>query len=86
MWACRFLKPKTRSIIPTFKNFLKQNHDIPKLWFEETFLEVAFRTHFFFRIFKFVSYLSMYFIIMVLLMDIKDKEYYEKCDYRYYYF
>ena len=35
MWAYRYINKETRLQVPTFKTFIKQNHDILKLWCEE---------------------------------------------------
>lgn len=35
MWAYKFIKKDTRLQVPSFWTFLKQNHDILKLWCEE---------------------------------------------------
>jgi hypothetical protein len=42
--------------VPTFSTFLKQNHDILKLWCEETHEPVEDRINFLLRILRFAFY------------------------------
>ena len=69
MWAYKFLRKETRLQVPTFWSFIKQNHDILKLWCEEVWEPYEDRTIFVLRIAKFFTYLLMMFLIVVALIN-----------------
>ena len=65
--------------MPTFSTFLKQNHDILKLWIEETHEPVEDRINFLLRILRFAFYFFLLFILVVAMVDPKDKFYSDEC-------
>jgi hypothetical protein len=79
MWAYKFMKKETRLQVPTFSTFLKQNHDLLKLWCEETHEPPEDRTIFPLRILRFFVYLLLLFLLIVALIHPKDTYYREEC-------
>lgn len=79
MWAYKFIKKETRLQVPSFKTFLKQNHDILKLWCEEVQEPLEERIIFPLRILRFVVYFFMLFLLIVGLINPQDSYYQEQC-------
>jgi len=82
MWAYKYVNQETRLHVPSFKTFLKQNHDILKLWCEEEQEPLDVRTNFSLRILRFTAYLFMLFLIVCALINPQDRYYAEECDKR----
>ena len=82
MWAYKFIRNETRMQVPTFSTFLKQNHDLLKLWCEETHEPVEDRINFLLRILRFGCYFFLLFILVVAMVDPKDKFYSDECEKR----
>lgn len=79
MWAYKFIKKETRLQVPSFSTFLKQNHDILKLWCEEVHEPVEDRIIFPLRILRFTNYFFLLFLIIVALIGPQDKYYNDEC-------
>ena len=77
MWAYKFLKKSTRLQVPTYSNFLKQNHDLLKCWCEEEHEPLDERIMFPLRVIRFICYMMLILIFIHVLVDPKDKYYYE---------
>ena len=75
MWAYRYINKETRLQVPTFKTFIKQNHDILKLWCEEIQEPMDERVNFTLRIFRFATYCFLLFLIVILLVAPQDLYY-----------
>lgn len=82
MWAYKYLNEDTRLHVPTFRTFLRQNHDIFKLWCEEVWEPLENRTNFMLRIIRFATYFFMLFLLVCALVDPKDRYYSTECDKR----
>ena len=46
MWVYKFADKETRQQVPTWKTFIRSNHDSIKMWLENTTEIVAWRVHF----------------------------------------
>ncbi len=79
MWAYKFLKKETRLQVPSFWTFLRENHDILKLWCEEVTEPLEDRTIFPLRILRFTCYIFLLFLLVVGLIHPRDKYYKEEC-------
>jgi hypothetical protein len=75
MWAYKFIKKETRLQVPTFNTFLKQNHDILKLWCEEVQEPLEDRMMFGLRILRFTNYFFLLFLIVVALVNPQEEFY-----------
>ena len=82
MWAYQFINSKTRNMVPGFGNFMKQNHDLAKVIYEENWLPLKERTFIIFRFFKFVTYLCVLFILTNVMINSQDEYYKLECDNR----
>ena len=69
MWAYKFMKKETRLQVPSFSTFLKENHDLLKLWCEEVSEPLEDRIIFPLRILRFATYFFLLFLIVVALID-----------------
>ncbi len=72
MWAYKFLRKDTRLQVPTFKTFMRQNHDLLKLWFEEEHEPLEERINFILRVFRFLVYIMILIIIEYALINPND--------------
>jgi hypothetical protein len=79
MWAYKFIKKDTRLQVPSFWTFLKQNHDILKLWCEEVQEPPDERIIFPLRIIRFGTYFFLLFLIVTALIHPRDIYYTEEC-------
>lgn len=68
--------------MPSFRTFLKQNHDILKLWCEEDHEPLENRTNFGLRILRFTTYFFMLFLIVCGLVGPQDRFYSQECNKR----
>lgn len=68
MWAYMYINKDTRLQVPTVKTFMKQNHDILKLWCEEILEPMDERTNFTLRILRFATYIFLLFLIVIALV------------------
>jgi hypothetical protein len=82
MWAYEFAKKSTRYKVTTLKSFMKINHDLPKLWYEEDHVPPEFRTNFLLRVLKFFTYLNLLIIFIYILIDFDDRYYLDIWDRR----
>jgi len=82
MWAYEFVKKDTRYKVTGLKNFLKINHDLPKLWYEEDNVQPEMRTNFFMRVLKFYTYFNLLIIFVYTLIDFDDQYYLDTCHQR----
>jgi len=79
MWAYKFLNKDSRLYVPTLKTFLKQNHDLLKLWFEEEHEPPDERINFWIRMLRFITYLLLAVVMEYALIDPQDKYYHDTC-------
>lgn len=79
MWAYKFLKKETRLQVPSWWTFLKENHDLLKLWCEEVHEPMEDRTIFVVRLIRFLNYVMLLFLLICALIDPKDRYYSEEC-------
>lgn len=79
MWAYNFVKKETRLQVPTWWTFLKQNHDLLKLWCEEEQEAYEDRTNFLLRSIRFINYLLLLFLIICALINPQESFYAEEC-------
>lgn len=82
MWAQRFIKKETRTQVPTFRKFLMQNHDLLKLWFEDTLESPEDRMGFLLRILRFLATLCIMFIFVYVIISPRDLYYDQECNKR----
>ena len=75
MWAYEFVKKDTRYKVLTLKTFMKQNHDLPKLWYEEEHIPKEIRTNFYLRFWKFFTLINFLVIFVYTLIDFQDDYY-----------
>jgi len=55
--------------VPTFSTFLRENHDLLKMWCEEVHEPLEDRTNFILRILRFACYFFLMFLIVVALIN-----------------
>ncbi len=82
MWLYRFANPETRGQIPTLGNFLKWNHDVTMVYYEQTYLPYEERLSLLKRVLKFVLYLGLLMIFVYVFSDVHDGYYSSMCDRR----
>ena len=82
MWAYEFAKRDTRYKVSRLKTFLKINHDLPKLWYEEDHVPPEIRTNFYLRVLKFYTYLNLLLIFVYVFIDFDDRYYLDMCERR----
>lgn len=79
MWAQRFIKKETRTQVPTFRKFLTQNHDLLKLWFEDSLEAPEDRMTFPLRILRFLATTCLLFIFVYAIIYPRDVYYDQEC-------
>eukprot|EP00347_Sterkiella_histriomuscorum_P020903 403336019 len=82
MWAYKFARKETRLQVPKYRTFLKQNHDLLKLWYEEEHEASEERVNFLLRNFRFGIYILLIFIFVYTLIDPNDEYYFNECQKR----
>ena len=82
MWAYEFAKKDTRYKVLSLKTFLLQNHDLPKVWFEEDHLPKEIRTNFYLRFLKFFTLVNFLVIFVYTFINFQDEYYQEVWDRR----
>ena len=65
--------------MPSWWTFLKENHDLLKLWCEEVHEPMEDRTIFSLRCLPFATYFFLLFLIVTALIEPKDKYYAQEC-------
>jgi len=76
MWLYRFIDPATRSNIPSLPDFLKWNHDITTICYDQTYLPQEERLTFLQRLFKFLFYLGVLLSFVYVMGDLGNDQYY----------
>jgi hypothetical protein len=79
MWIYKYAKKETRLQVPKFSTFLKQNHDLLKLWFEDTHEKLEDRISFILRVLRFVTSFFILFCFTYILINPKDTYYHNEC-------
>ena len=79
MWVYKFSNERTRTQVPKFWTFLRQNHDLLKLWMEDVYEEVEDRFSFFLRVVRFITVQCMLFVIVFALMAPDDSYFQREC-------
>lgn len=69
MWVYKIMRKDTRSQVPNFKIFLRQNHDLMKFWYEEESEQVEDRIIFLLRAIRFMCYLMLLYILVNLIIS-----------------
>jgi len=82
MWAYNYFEKDSHLRVPSFKLFLKHNHDLTRMWFEETYEEPEDRTSFLLRALKFKTMCCILFIFTFVMINPKDQQYQAECDKR----
>lgn len=82
MWAYKYARKETRLQVPKFKNFMKQNHDLLKLWYEDTQEQLEERIGFLLRCLRFLTGFLILFLAVYLIIDPRDNYYNEECNKR----
>lgn len=83
MWVYKFAKKETRLQSPKFFTFLKENHDLLKLWFEDMHEPLEQRISFVLRFLRFVTTFFILFIATFALIHPQDEYYNNECSKRY---
>jgi hypothetical protein len=79
MWAFKLAKKETRTIVPSYRNFMEENQDSLKLWFEEMREVPDERSSFLVRLIKFLTHIAILFIMLYVLINPKDSYYQKEC-------
>ena len=79
MWAYKIIRKETRSHVPKFGPFLRQNHDLLKFWYEEETEPLEDRTNFLLRFLRFSCYLLLLFLFVNVIINPKDSYYHSEC-------
>ena len=78
MWLYRFIDPATRGNVPTFLSFLKWNHDLTAVCYEQTYLPQGERLSFIQRLLKFLFYLGLLMAFVFVVGRFEDDIYYNE--------
>lgn len=82
MWAFEFAKKDTRYKVTKLKTFLLVNHDLSKMWLEETYFPKEIRSNFLLRVLRLYTYFNFFVIVVWFLMNFKDSDYLSECGLR----
>jgi len=67
MWLYRFIDSKTSGMIPELDEFIKRNHDLTGLFYEQTYLPAEERIALIQRFFKFIFYICTLMVFVFLV-------------------
>jgi hypothetical protein len=79
MWIYKFSRPATRTQVPKFTTFLRQNHDLMKLTMEDVYDNVEDRFMFFLRVVRFLAIQMIQFVIVFALLKPEDGYFQREC-------
>jgi hypothetical protein len=79
MWVYKYSQEKSRTQVPKFWTFLRQNHDVFKLWFEDVTEAIEDRISFPLRLIRFISTQCLLFIFIYIFIGPKDGYYQQEC-------
>ena len=69
MWVNRYLTKETRTHVPKFKTFLRNNQDLLKLWYEDVNSVLEERIAFPMRVIRFMCSAAILFIACYAIVD-----------------
>lgn len=79
MWAFKFKQDQTRGLVPSYKNFMRSNHSILKLWYEDVSEPIVDRMLFSLRCMRFLATTCILFIFTYLIIQPNDMYYQSQC-------
>ena len=69
MWVQKFITKETRTQVPKFKTFLRNNQDLLKLWYEDTTTRVEERMAFPMRVIRFLTSTAILFVFVYAIVN-----------------
>lgn len=78
MWAYKYYKTRKQKEgleVPKFGTFLKYNHDITRMWYQEVSEPPEDRVSFLLRLLRYIGHLCLLFIALYLVISPEDKYY-----------
>ena len=82
MWLYKYIDKGTRTQVPTFKTFLRENHDTVKMWLENTTEPEERRISFSLRVLRWLVSFCFLFLFVYALIDPQGGYYIQECDKR----
>lgn len=82
MWLFKFVDKETRTQVPTFKTFMRSNHDTIKMWLENTSQPLDIRQSFSLRVLQMLISICILFLFVHVLIQPEGSYYKQECDKR----
>ena len=79
MWVYKFIDSETRTQVPSFWTFLRSNHDLIRMWLENTSEPLSERLNFTLRVMKWITSVCILFLFVCFMINPQGDYYTEQC-------